>query len=710
MSHALPGTIFEFLITTSKGLDGLLLEEIAQICPEVALKSKPGQVLFSGQLADAYKVCIWSRLANRVLVKLAEGQIDTAEDVYKVADQVNWPTHFAVSDTFAVDFTGTNQSINNTQFGALKVKDAIVDQFSTFFDERPSVNKLAPNIRIQARMWRSVMGVYLDLSGQSLHQRHYRLKAGLAPVKEHLACAMLIRSGWTEQKHTPLIDPMCGAGTIAIEAAMLAANIAPSLQRKTWGFDSWKQHDTNTWSELIEQAKQACHARDSVISVIWANDIDKSIVAVAKQNAQDAGVAEFIQFSNKDACDLTPTGLSAGYLVSNPPYGERLGETKQLAKVFNTWGLWLKQEFKHWHLSLLTSDRNLLRQLKLAAKKDYKLMNGKLECLLVKFELDDKNCEIREDKVITNDFVNRLSKNLVKTNKWLKQQNTNCYRVYDADLPEYNVAVDRYADFVVVQEYSAPKDIPEHKAKKRLQDVLQSIKQVTGIDEDKIILKVREQQKGKNQYQKVSGRQEMLEVYENGAKLQVNLYDYLDTGLFLDHRITRQLIQQKAKGKDVLNLFAYTGSVSVHAALGRAKSVTTVDMSNTYIDWAKENFKLNNLTGAHEFVQADCLTWLKRHNGKYDLMFIDPPSFSNSKRMETTWDVQRDHVALITDALNCLNTGGEILFSNNLRSFKLDEAALTQMGLIINNISKQTLPEDFQRNPKIHHCWSLVKK
>jgi 23S rRNA (guanine2445-N2)-methyltransferase / 23S rRNA (guanine2069-N7)-methyltransferase len=698
--------MFEFLITTSKGLDGLLLDEIAVLCPDLALKSKPGQVLFSGELVDAYKVCLWSRLANRVMVKLAEGQIDTADDVYKVTDQANWPTHFGVNDTFMVDFTGTNQSINNTQFGGLRVKDAVVDQFSTFFEERPSVSKLSPSIRIQARMWRNVLAVYIDLSGQSLHQRHYRLKTGLAPVKEHLASAMLIRSGWVNDMTLPLMDPMCGAGTIAIEAAMMSTNMAPGLKRSRWGFDAWKQHEPETWLTLVQEAEKA---QVPAQGLILANDIDKSILSVAKENAGVAGVFDLIQFSAQDACQLSTDNLASGYMVSNPPYGERLSETTQLTPVFQKWGINLKQQFKSWHVSLLTSDRNLLRQLKLSAKKEYKLMNGKLDCLLVNYELDDRNCEIREIKQLSNDFINRLTKNLVKTNKWLKNQNTNCYRIYDADLPEYNVAVDRYADYLVVQEYSAPKDVPEVKAKRRIQDVLQSLPQVTGISADKIILKVRQQQKGKNQYQKVSQRKETLEVFENGAKFQVNLYDYLDTGLFLDHRVTRQLIQQKAKGKDVLNLFAYTGSVSVHAALGKAQSVTTVDMSNTYIDWAKENFKLNNLQGPYEFIQADCLTWLKRQTGHYDLMFIDPPSFSNSKRMETTWDVQRDHMVLISDALQCLNPGGEILFSNNLRQFKLDENALNELGVKVSNLSKQTLPEDFQRNPKIHNCWSLTK-
>ena len=529
--------MFEFLITTSKGLDGMLLEEIAELCPDVGLKSKPGQVLFSGELQDAYKVCLWSRLANRVLVKLAEGEINSADDVYKVTDQANWPTQFGIDDTFMVDFTGTNQSINNTQFGGLKVKDAIVDQFTTFFDERPSVSKINPSIRIQARMWRSVLGIYIDLSGQSLHQRHYRAKTGLAPVKEHLASAMLIRSGWHKNKLLPLIDPMCGAGTIAIEAAMMAQNIAPGLKRETWGFDSWKQHDKASWDNLTNEAEQAKQKHQGVI---WANDIDASMVSVARENANLAGVANAIKFTQQDACQLPSTDLGNGYMVSNPPYGERLSETTQLIPTFQKWGAWLKQEFKDWHLSLLTSDRELLRQMKLTAKKEYKLMNGKLECLLVNFHLDEKNCQVRENKTVNNDFANRLAKNLQKTNKWLKKQNTNCYRIYDADLPEYNVAVDKYADYLVVQEYSAPKDVPEHKAKKRVQEVMMSLPQVTGVNANRIVLKVREQQKGKNQYQKVSQRKETIEVFENGAKFQVNLYDYLDTGLFLDHRVTRQ--------------------------------------------------------------------------------------------------------------------------------------------------------------------------
>ncbi|MDP5031103.1 MAG: bifunctional 23S rRNA (guanine(2069)-N(7))-methyltransferase RlmK/23S rRNA (guanine(2445)-N(2))-methyltransferase RlmL [Paraglaciecola sp.] len=699
--------MFEFLITAAKGLDELLLEELSAICPDSQLKSKPGQVLMFAGIEDAYKVCLWSRLANRVLLKLSEGDVKQADDLYQIADQVNWPTQFSTNNTFVVDFNGTNQQINNTQFGALKIKDAIVDQFATFFDERPSVSKIAPDIRIHARLWRDKLTVYLDLSGRSLHQRHYRSKTGLAPVKEHIACAMLIRSGWTKNQQLPLIDPMCGAGTIVIEAALMAANIAPGLKREVWGFTHWKQHQASIWQALLISAEQAVIAP---AHMIYANDIDMGVLALAKENAHNAQVYDFIQFSHQDVRHFKITDAAPGYIVSNPPYGERLGDTAQLFPLFQQWGAWLKAHFLNWQMSLLTSNRDLLRQMKLNAKKEYQLMNGKLECQLVNYVLDEQNCQEREVKLIQNDFVNRLGKNLARSKKWLKSQNTNCYRLYDADLPEYNVAIDCYADWLVVQEYAAPKNVPEHVAKRRLHEIVAALPQVTQIKPDHIMLKVREQQKGKNQYQKVAQTRQTIDVYENGAQFKVNLKDYLDTGLFLDHRITRQLVQQKSKGKDVLNLFAYTGSVSVHAALGGAKSVTTVDMSNTYIEWAKENFQLNKLKGAYQFEQADCLTWLSQHKQKYDLIFIDPPSFSNSKRMESTWDVQRDYLNLIKDAVTCLNTNGNIFFSNNLRQFKLDEEAVSALGLKVSDITKQTIPEDFQRNPKIHHCWLFTKE
>ena len=309
---------------------------------------------------------------------------------------------------------------------------------------------------------------------------------------------------------------------------------------------------------------------------------------------------------------------------------------------------------------------------------------------------------------MATDFANRLQKNIKKISKWAKQQGLDAYRLYDADLPEYNLAVDRYADYIVVQEYAAPKNIDENKARQRLLDAVTATLHVTGVETNKLILKVRQKQKGTNQYEKLANKGEYFYVNEYGAQLWVNLTDYLDTGLFLDHRLTRKMIGELAKGKDFLNLFGYTGSATVHAALGGAKATTTVDMSNTYLNWAEQNLILNDIEGKqHKLIQADCLQWLEKCDRQFDLIFVDPPTFSNSKRMEESWDVQRDHVKLMSNLKRVLSNNGAIVFSNNKRGFKMNLVALEELGLSAVEISHKTLPLDFERNKQIHNCWKI---
>ena len=728
----------KLIVTTSKGLDELLKAEVESILNTLncgvnadqsveeyelpTLQLQPGQVSFIGSLKDAYQLCLHSRLANRVLLVVAEGKVNSAEELYKVAREAEWPTQFDSYVPFMIQFNGTNNAINNSQFGALKVKDAIVDQFQEAGHERPSVDKMKPGIVIQARLRRDNLNLCIDLSGGSLHKRGYRSDAGEAPLKEHVAAGILMRSGWAQDTNNVLFDPMCGSGTIAIEAAMMAAHMPPNLDKETWGFEHWSGHESKVFGAVVEQAKSLIVEPQMPI---YAYDLSTKLIELAEQNADRAGVAEYITFKqcdvldavieqatlNENTSDENPDAQelkAKGFIVSNPPYGERLGEYTSLLPLFDKLGHHLKKHFSHWNVSLLSSNNDLLKALKLRYTKSYKLMNGKLECVLMNYQISGQNLEIFESQTDDNhEFANRLRKNLKRLKAWIKRSDTNAYRVYDADLPHYNVAIDIYNDWVVVQEYAAPKDVPAEKAKQRLQEALIHIPKVLGIPASKMSVKVRRQTKGKEQYEKVDKKGHKVIVHENQAQFYINPSDYLDVGLFLDHRDTRLLFKQQCAKKDVLNLFAYTGSVSVHAAQGNAKSVMTVDMSNTYLDWAKENFALNNLSGAYQFEQADCLKWLKRQHGQYDLMFIDPPSFSNSKRMDDTWDVQRDHASLLSDAKACLKPAGKIFFSTNLRQFKLDVDALEELGFTIEDITQKTIPEDFKRNQKIHKCWIL---
>jgi 23S rRNA (guanine2445-N2)-methyltransferase / 23S rRNA (guanine2069-N7)-methyltransferase len=713
----------QFLALTSPGIEVLLADEIKQLGGEQVVQ-KPEGVYFTGSLATGYHICLWTRLATRVLLKLAEGDANNKEQLFKVAASIKWSEHFSCDETFAIDFVGVSEEIRNTQFGALTVKDAVVDHFRDNGFERPDVDKSSPDIHFQARLLRQEVVIYLDFSGRGLFQRGYRKNSGAAPLKENLAAALIVRSGWLKDTSKPLLDPMCGSGTILIEAIAMAAKQAPGIERERWGFAKWLQHDLDAWQEQLSsathQSTKGLAELDSSVKV-FGNDIDSRVIHTAQQNTRMAGYQRFIEYSCKDSNDLSNNFGKQGTILFNPPYGERIGELPELVENFVLFGKKLKTDFFGWRLAIFTANVDMLAMLKLSSFKRYKLKNGPLDCQLALYDVNEK--QLAKDAVNPNtdfgeqkdsDYANRLGKNLKKLKGWVKAEQIECYRLYDADIPEYNVAIDIYGDYVVVHEYAAPSTIDADKANKRLQEVLYWTPKVLNIATDKVVLKTRAKQKGTNQYQKLDKSKQSITVTEYGAKLKVNLWDYLDTGLFLDHRKTRQIVAKKCRDKSLLNLFAYTGSVSLQAALHGASSVATVDMSNTYLNWAQDNFALNNLSGhKYQFIQADCLQWLKNFDrskqNPFDVIFIDPPTFSNSKRMGESFDVQRDYIELIADAIKALTANGEIIFTNNKRNFKMDFDAMEKLGVQVKSLSEQTRDKDFQRNKHIHNSWSIKK-
>jgi len=666
-----------------------------------------------------YRTLLWSRLSSRILLPIVQAKVFSDLDLYSAVVGVNWLDYFDEKVHFFVDFNGTNQEIRHTQFGAMRVKDGIVDYFERHGRARPNVDKEQPDIRIHAYLNRDDVVLSLDLSGDALHMRGYREDTGKAPLRETLAAAIVLRSGW--QKGSPLVDPMCGSGTLLIEAAQMEAQIAPQLYRLHWGFDFWQGHNQAAWEKVKEEALALAEAEKQRENPphFYGFDLDHRVLQKAKQNAKNAGVAHLMQWQQGDVAAIkNPSPNVAGTVICNPPYGERLGTTPALIALYSVFGQRLKQQFAGWNASIFSGEPSLLDCLRLRSHRQFKAKNGPLDCVQKNYQIAERAeqssvenaLEFDRTSLVSSevavDFANRLQKNIKKIEKWAKQQGLDAYRLYDADLPEYNLAVDRYADHIVVQEYAAPKNIDENKAHQRLLDAVNATLNVTGIETNKLILKVRQKQKGTNQYEKLANKGEYFYVNEYGAKLWVNLTDYLDTGLFLDHRLTRKMLGEMAQGKDFLNLFAYTGSATVHAALGKAKSTTTVDMSNTYLNWAEQNLLLNDIEGKqHKLIQADCLQWLEKCDRQFDLIFVDPPTFSNSKRMEDSWDVQRDHIKLMTNLKRILRPNGTIVFSNNKRGFKMDFAKLEELGLSAVEISHKTLPLDFERNKQIHNCW-----
>ena len=303
-------------------------------------------------------------------------------------------------------------------------------------------------------------------------------------------------------------------------------------------------------------------------------------------------------------------------------------------------------------------------------------------------------------------FENRLAKVYKHIGKIARKQNLACFRVYDVDLPEFPFIIDVYKDLVYVAEYKSKHKLSEEDYKTWLNTSLEIIQEVFGVEKENVFLKLRERQKGEQQYSKLNQEKKELIVDEHGLSFIVNLSDYLDTGLFLDHRLTRQKVKEIANGKRVLNLFSYTGSFSVYAASGNAQKITTVDLSKTYINWAKRNLTYNKLYNdeKHEFIQADVLQYLKTvEPNSYDLVILDPPTFSNSKRMEDIFDIQRDHVTIINQCLNILAENGILIFSTNYRNFILENEQLSSQK--IKDITKQTTPFDFEGKLKRKCFW-----
>ena len=347
----------------------------------------------------------------------------------------------------------------------------------------------------------------------------------------------------------------------------------------------------------------------------------------------------------------------------------------------------------------------------------HQLFNGPIACRLFAGGVDSKptrtfkwNITPVDPEEKNSDFANRLRKNLKKMVGWAENEGIECFRVYDRDMAEYNVTIDLFGKWVHVQEYAAPSSISETLAAERFGVVLKGVRQVLGAGRDRVYIKTRKRQKGKTQYQgKTKKRGKLYEIKEGECSFLVNFTDYLDTGLFLDHRNTRMRIGQEAEGKKFLNLYGYTGTATVHAVLGGAVSSTTVDLSTTYLKWAEMNFSLNGIyPDRHRLVHSDCIQWLREHSDVYDLIFVDPPTFSNTRKKSRVFDVQKDHSTLLHLAMSRLRDNGLLIFSTNFRSFKMDDRLVEQY--VCNNVSKKSMPRDFNQSSRIHQCWEIRHK
>lgn len=709
---------FELVVTCADGLEQVLEKELAGL-GLADIRREHGAVRAGATLEQAYRTCLWSRTASRVLLPLFMVEGDTPEALYHEAVRFTWGNTLNPRGTLAVHATAARGLKLHTQYLALKLKDAIVDHCREHFGVRPDVDPATPDVALHVHAEAGGFQVSLDLAGESLHKRGYRVAMTEAPLKETLAAALLLQAGWPGD-FGALVDPMCGSGTFLIEAAWMAADIAPGILRDYYGFFGWKKHEPELWLRVRDEARRR---RDAGLArplpLLLGSDADREALGATLKNAHRAGVAAHLSLEQRElhALAAPPAVQGKGLLICNPPYGERLGEKNTARELYRALGRIASERLGGWQACVLGADIQHVDALGFTHRGTERLHNGALTIYarhgdvpaarpggVVRFQEAEGEIPAEAEA-----FANRLRKNLKAAQKQAQAEGVHCYRVYDADMPEFNLAVDVYEGQLHVQEYAPPKTVDPEKAEARFRLALVAIRHVFGLRRENVFIKVRSRQKGKQQYEKQASLGRFIEVRDGAAWVLVNLTDYLDTGLFLDHRPLRQRLGREAAGKHFLNLFAYTGVASVHAALGGAASTTTVDLSPTYLNWARRNFALNGLAeGRHHFEQADCLRWLRETRHAFDLIFIDPPTFSNSKRTPDVFDVQRDHVELVWLAMRALRPGGALYFSNNFRKFRLDVDALAEFA--IEDISPATIGFDFARNPAIHRCWKITHR
>ena len=709
-----------------------LVEKEAIKAGATDIRTSSGGVEFSADLEAAYRFAMWTRCATRLLVLVHRTeQLSSTDELYEHSLTLPWENWLNPDMTFSITETVSDcRWIRNSHFAALRLKDAIVERMRQNFDgNRPDVDRDNPDIVFHLHVNRNLVSWYVDFAGRDLPHRYYRTGQTQAVMSEYLASSILLRSPWQrslEEGNSLLLDPFCGSGTICIEAALMATDTAPGLIRPDrFAFFKLPIHKDEVWQKILDEAEEAQH--ETTCRFI-GYDISRRAVEIAKENARNAGVDSIVSFEVRDFTSISSEDVKAlgtGFIVTDPPYGVRLGET-DVYKLWTSIGEILYDRFGGWNISIICADPKLLGCIELKPERTNILMNGGLECQLAHYyvfneeeraALTEKARQKREARLSApltpgaQMAANRLTKNLASIGKKMKEEGVTCYRLYDADMPEYSAAIDVYeGKWISLQEYAPPATIKEEDASRRLEELVLATERVTGVDYENIYVKRREIQKGAKQYTKHSTPSDshFFVVWENGHRFIVNFQDYLDTGIFLDHRPVRKMIEQMSANKRFLNLFCYTASATVYAAAGGALSTVSVDASSTYLDWASRNMRLNGFdTMNHFYYRSDCIEWLRGNRDTFDLIFCDPPTFSNSKS-RSSFDVQRDHGYLIRSCMRHLSPNGTLIFSTNFTKFKLYGELWEDFE--VKDITAQTIGEDFARNSKIHYCYLIKHK
>ena len=704
----------QLIATAAFGLEAVVVRELRALGYDPHIV-RPGRIAFAGDPTAVCRSNLWLRSADRVLIELANFAAVDFDVLFERVRSIPWEQWVAVDAQLPVRGRSHKSQLTSVPAIQRTVKKALVERLHDQY--RAELPETGPPAPIEVSLVGDRATIDLDASGEGLHRRGYRSLAAAAQLRETLAAALVQLSFWKPGR--PLIDPFCGTGTIVIEAALLGRNLAPGRNRQ-FAAESYLAIPAQEWVSAREEAEAL--ARPTLEEKIIGWDTDAESLKLARYHAREAQVEDDLHLQQQSFSDLSSRRLY-GCLITNPPYGQRLGRDDEIEALYRSMPEVLRR-LKTWSHYILTSRSDFEELVGQSANRRRKLYNGQLACTYYQFHGPRpprdhvqrgpsdgpafgglKPAAARQ----TEHFVNRLRKTARHLRRWPTRRGITCYRLYDRDIPEIPLAIDRYEEALHVAEYERPHDRTAAEHADWLDCMLAAAAETLQVPRDQVFLKRRERQRGASQYQQLGDASELRVVGEGGLKFRINLSDYLDTGLFLDHRLTRAMVRDAAGSSRFLNLFGYSGAFTVYAAAGGARATTTVDLSASYLRWARDNLQLNQFDDSrHELIEMDATQYLQSldRNRQFDLAVVDPPTYSNSKKLAHAWDVQRDHVELLQQVIDRLTAGGTLFFSTNFRRFKFDEDALR--GVTIREISKQTVPEDF-RNKRIHRCWRMQK-
>lgn len=703
-----------FVSTCAAGLEDLVTDELTSFGAEIS-SSRKGEVRWSATLEAGYRTCLWSRFSSRLILVLSEFTIDTTDDLYEAATTITWEDHLSVDDSFAVDCVRTASGpVTNSMYGALRIKDGIVDRFRERHRIRPSVQTQRPNVRVylQVHGTRALLG--LDLSGEGLHRRGYRLDSGPAPLKENLAAAIMALSGWDGK--FPLIDPMCGSATLLIEAALMKADSAPGLGRSYFGLFGWRGHQKSVWDELVAEAlDREASAREQKWPPLIGYDGNRSAIRAARKNIAQAGFADRILVAPQELHHLKNNFGQAGFLVCNPPYGERLSDSQSVKHLYRHMGDLFQDQFPGWKMALFTAAPDYADRFKLHLDKSVKIFNGPLVCRLfsgspraasVPAALGEWQISKAVDQDSATELGNRLKKNHRKFHPWACDKKLDWYRLYDRDLPQFNVTIDVTPPRLHIREFPLPSGKDPRSAEERFREVTQTVRNLFAVSRDQVMVhrRVSSRKGQKNR----TYRSKQTEIREGKALFLLGGESDPETAFFPDQRFVRNYLGQVVDRGNFLSIFDTSGGSAISVALEGAITTTTLGVGARNVELLVNNFSRNGLhPDNHKAVTDSVMNWLKRGRRQFDLIYICFRKKQYRQTNSSVFKVGSDHRFLIDRSIASLSESGRLVVSSLLPNFELDPAVMDAYRC--RTMSKKLVSPDLTRGARNFRCWEIYR-